>query len=136
MAKALRNPAKSQERKRLMSLIVNLGDYEHNSRTSKNNRGKFNVMKKTDKPMTDVQEYISLDYGWLKYFKNLETLVLEGYPLFNWDDELDVDDVIEEFCQNPLSKLFSELFTNNFLEITIVTFICVQTIGDVIAPRN
>ena len=27
------------------------------------------------------------------------------------------------------TKSFSELFTNNFLEITIVTFISVQTIG-------
>ena len=52
-----------------------------------------------------LDEFLHLDYGWIRNFTNLEKLVLEGYPLYNLNDEFDEVDVIEEFCQNPLSKL-------------------------------
>ena len=53
-----------------------------------------------------LDEYLSLDYGWIRYFTNLEKLILEGDPLMdNINEGFDEDDVIEEFCQNPLSKL-------------------------------
>ena len=60
-----------------------------------------------------LDEFLHLDYGWVQHFKNLEKLVLEGYPLYN-DDEFDEDDVIEEFCQNPLSKLKEFQNPSNF----------------------
>jgi hypothetical protein len=52
-----------------------------------------------------LDEFLHLDYGWVQHFRNLEKLVLEGYPLYDLNDEFDEDDAIEEFCQNPLSKL-------------------------------
>ena len=63
-----------------------------------------------------LDEFLHGDYGWVHHFKNLEKLVLKG-PLYNLNDEFDVDDVIEEFCQKPLSKLkeFQNLTTNFYM---------------------
>ena len=58
---AMSKPAKSKERKRLLQIVVNRGDYENNLRTHNNNRGKFNVLKRTDNP-TDVRDYIHCLY--------------------------------------------------------------------------
>ena len=44
-----------------MQIVVNLGDCENNTRTKNNNRGNFNVMKKTTNP-TDVRDYIPCLY--------------------------------------------------------------------------
>ena len=45
--------------------------------------------------------FLNLDSCWIRYFENLEKLEMKflNYEVMN------VDDVIEELCQNPLSKL-------------------------------
>jgi len=48
-----------------------------------------------------LDEFLYLDYGWIRYFRNLEKLVLDGYGNADYDGDF----IIEEFCQNPLTKL-------------------------------
>ena len=45
--------------------------------------------------------FLNLDSCWIRYFENLEKLEMK---FLNYE-VMDVDDVIEELCQNPLSKL-------------------------------
>ena len=50
---------------------------------------------------SEPDQHLNLDFCWIRYFKNLEKFEMK----FLYYEVLDVDDVIEELCQNPLLKL-------------------------------